>query len=69
MSDKPSKPNDPIFLDLVQRVARLEEKSIGLERSVNALSDRIGSIEGKMWWIIAGIVVSILLQILWRLIP
>jgi hypothetical protein len=67
---------DPLFIDLVQRVSKLEERSVGLEKLMGALKDDVGalkgrveSLEGKVWYIVVGIGVSILLQILLRLMP
>jgi hypothetical protein len=59
---------DPLFLDLAQRVARLEERTASLEKLVNMLKEKVESIEAKVWWIITGVGISILLQILLRLI-
>jgi hypothetical protein len=41
----------------------------GLERMVNMLKEKVESVESKVWWIITGVGLSILLQILLRLIP
>jgi uncharacterized Rmd1/YagE family protein len=68
VSDRPSKPNDPLLFDLAQRVAKLEERTTSLEKLINMMKDKMESIESKVWWIITGVGISILLQILLRLI-
>jgi hypothetical protein len=59
---------DPILLNAMERIARLEERSASLEKLVNMLKEKVESIEAKVWWIITGVGISILLQILLRLI-
>jgi polyhydroxyalkanoate synthesis regulator phasin len=50
----------PTIFELIQRVASLEAK-------VDLLEKQVEDLRGKVWLIIAGIVVSILVQILIRL--
>jgi len=56
--------DDPIVIDLLQRVSRLEARVDGLERSINTLKDKIDSIDGKTWYILTSIILAILLEIL-----
>jgi len=60
--------DDPIVIDLVQRVSRLEERTNSLERSVEYLKQRIESLDSKTWWILGSVILSILIQILFHVI-
>ena len=55
-------PGDPIVIEIVQRLARLEAR-------VDDLEKQLEDIKGKVWWLITGVILSILIQILLRLIP
>jgi len=66
--------NDPIvssFLsdisDLKIKVARLEERQNNLEKTVEYLKQKIEGIDSKIWYILSGVIVSIILQILLRM--
>jgi hypothetical protein len=74
-ASSPTQASDPLLFDLAQRVARLEERSASLEKLVGMLKDdvkalkaRVESVEGKVWWILGSVILSILLQVLLRLI-
>jgi hypothetical protein len=56
--------DDPIVIDLLQRVSRLEARVDGLERTINMLKDKIDSIDGKTWYILTSVILAILLEIL-----
>jgi archaellum component FlaC len=67
--------NDPIIIDIVQRISRLEAQYENIEKSISFLKEKIGSLEERVekvdsrtWWILGGIAISILIQILLRLI-
>jgi predicted RNase H-like nuclease (RuvC/YqgF family) len=60
--------DDPVVIDLLQRVSRLEARVDALERSITELRERAESIDSKTWWILTGVVLSILLQVLLRLL-
>ena len=60
--------DDPVVIDLVQRVSRLEERTNSLERSVEYLKQRIESLDSKTWWILGSVILSILIQILFHVI-
>jgi hypothetical protein len=60
--------NDPVLLDLVQRIAKVEERTNSMEKMVNDLHYRIESVDQRVWAILSGVVISILLQILLRLV-
>jgi len=62
---------DPIVIDLLQRVSRLEARVDGVEKIMNILKDKVEKLEqlvkevdSKTWYVVAGIVLSILIQIL-----
>jgi len=59
---------DPLVIDLLQRVSRLEARVDALERALNSLKERAESIDSKTWWILTGVVLSILIQVLTRLL-
>jgi cell division protein ZapA (FtsZ GTPase activity inhibitor) len=61
-------PNDPVVVDLLQRVSRLEARVDALEKAMAELRERAESIDSKTWWILTGVVLSILLQLLMRLL-
>jgi len=48
---------------LKERVARLEEKTSSLESVMNYLKTRIEKLDGKIWAILTGVILSILIQI------
>jgi archaellum component FlaC len=53
--------------DLKIKVARLEERQNNLERTVEYLKQKIEGIDSKVWYILSGVIVSIILQILLRM--
>jgi len=53
---------------LKERVARLEERTVGLEDTIKYLKQRIEKLNGKIWIILSGVILSILIQILMRLL-
>jgi cell division protein ZapA (FtsZ GTPase activity inhibitor) len=61
-------PKDPVVVDLLQRVSRLEARVDALEKAMAELRERAESIDSKTWWILTGVVLSILLQLLVRLL-
>jgi hypothetical protein len=68
--------DDPLFIELVAKVARLEERVNGVEKSlafvkekVEGLEKRVEKIDNRTWWILATIAVSIIVQVLLRVIP
>jgi len=68
--------DDPILVDLIARVARLEERVNGVERVISLLKEKIEGLERRVekvdnrtWWILATIAISIIVQILLRVIP
>lgn len=76
MSELEKKRDDPIILDLVARVARLEERVNGIEKTIafvkekiEGLERRVEKIDNRTWWILATIAVSIIVQVLLRAIP
>jgi archaellum component FlaC len=62
---------DPIIIDLLQRVSRLEARVDGVEKVMNILKEKVEqleevvkSVDSKTWYIVAGIAISILMEIL-----
>jgi hypothetical protein len=56
--------NDPIVIDLLQRVSRLEARVDNLEKTINELVGKIESVDSKTWYILTSIILAILLEIL-----
>jgi uncharacterized Rmd1/YagE family protein len=59
---------DPLLLDLAQRVSRLEARVEALEKITESVNNRVERVDLKTWWILSGIVVSILVQVLFHLV-
>jgi hypothetical protein len=59
---------DPLLLDLAQRVSRLEARVEALERVVGDIGSRVEKVDSKTWWILSGVILSILIQILFYLV-
>lgn len=75
-SDRMLDKDDPIVIDLVQRVSRLEERVSGVEREINWLKEsvreiksRIESVDSKTWAILVSVILTILVQILFKVVP
>jgi tetrahydromethanopterin S-methyltransferase subunit B len=65
------KANDPILSEIVglrERVAKLEQKSENMEGTLKAVKDRLEKLSDRVWYVLSGVVLSILLQILLRLL-
>jgi phage shock protein A len=71
--------NDPSIVQLIERIAKLEEKITNVEKRfderISSIEKRIEKLEcavkeynTKLWSLLAGIAVSIALQILSRLV-
>jgi hypothetical protein len=59
---------DPLLLDLAQRVSRLEARVEALERILGNVEGRVERVDLKTWWILSGVIASILIQILFYLV-
>jgi hypothetical protein len=75
MSKREGKDNDPLILDLAQRLSRVEERVGGLEKIVSILSDRLDRLEkrldkidSKTWGILTGVILSIITIILTKIL-
>jgi len=53
---------------LTERVARLEEDVKWIKNMLNDFEERLKQIEKREWYILSGVIISIWLQILMRLI-
>jgi chaperonin cofactor prefoldin len=60
--------DDPVVLDLVQRVTRLEAQVSDLRQSLNRLEESLDKLDSRLWYVITGIALSILVQILFYLL-
>jgi hypothetical protein len=74
MSRKEEKDN-PLILDLAQRLSRVEERVGSMEKIVNILSDRLDRLEkrldkidSKTWGILTGVILSIITIILTKIL-
>ena len=67
-SEKRLDKDDPIVIDLLQRVSRLEERTNNLEKAIESLKERVESIDGRTWLILASIILSIIIQILFKVV-
>jgi hypothetical protein len=67
-SEKRLDKDDPIVIDLLQRVSRLEERTNSLEKSVESLRQKIESIDSRTWYILASVILSILIQVLFHIV-
>jgi len=50
-------------IDLIQRVARLEERTTSLERDVTYIKKVLTRVDSRLWYVVAGIATTILTQI------
>jgi len=67
--------DDPLILDLAQRLTRVEERVSGLEKFMDSfqkrldnLEERLSKVDNKTWWILGSVIVGILLTILTRVL-
>jgi uncharacterized Rmd1/YagE family protein len=56
--------SDPVVIDLLQRVSRLEARVDALERTMNTLREKVEGIDSKTWYILTGVILGILIEIL-----
>ena len=66
-----SKKDDPLMVEIAglrERVARLEQKSENVESTLSTIKQRLEKLSDRIWYILSGVVISILLQILLRVI-
>ncbi|MCW1308316.1 MAG: hypothetical protein OH337_03850 [Candidatus Parvarchaeota archaeon] len=75
MGENQGERGNPLIMDLAQRVSKLETRVEGLEKLTTMLYDRIRSLEDKVdridsriWYVLSGVIASIAIQILMRLI-
>jgi predicted nuclease with TOPRIM domain len=61
------KEDNPIiskFTSIEVKIARLEERLNAYAKDVEEIKNRLNALEGKVWYIVTGILVTIALQIL-----
>jgi len=56
--------DDPVVIDLLQRVSRLEARVDALEKTMNTLREKVEGIDSKTWYILTGVILGILIEIL-----
>jgi uncharacterized protein YoxC len=56
--------SDPVVIDLLQRVSRLEARVDALEKTMNTLREKVEGIDSRTWYILTGIILAILIEIL-----
>jgi hypothetical protein len=59
-----SEEDNPLILDVAQRLSRVEERVGGLEKRLDRLERRLEGIDTRTWGILGSIIIVILLQIL-----
>jgi len=69
MTEKENNPkeDDPViskFTGIEVKIARLEERLNAYAKDVEEIKNRLNALEGKIWYIVTGILVTIALQIL-----
>jgi tetrahydromethanopterin S-methyltransferase subunit G len=69
MTEKENTPkdDDPIissFSSVQVKIARLEERLNAYAKDIEEIKNRLNALEGKVWYIATGILVTIALQIL-----
>ena len=74
MSEK--RRDDPVILEFAQRLSRLEARVDGVEKSIDYVKEKVKALElsvsridNRLWYVITGVILSILVQILLRVIP
>jgi len=67
--------NDPMILDLAQRLTRVEERLSGVEKFIDSLQkrldkleERLSSVDSKTWYILSGVILGVVLTILTRVL-
>jgi tetrahydromethanopterin S-methyltransferase subunit B len=67
----PKKGDDPVITEIVslrERVARLEQKSENMEGTLKSIKERLEKLGDRVWYVLSGVILSILLQILLRVL-
>jgi len=67
--------NDPIIVEIMQRLARVEARVDSVEKEISwikealkDLKERLESLDSRTWLILAGILATLLVEILLRVI-
>ena len=58
------KREDPLFLELSQRVARIEARLDGIEGALKDVKDKVRNLDSRLWYLLGGIVLSVLLALI-----
>ena len=56
--------DDPLFLELSQRVARIEARLEGIEGALRDVKEKVRNLDSKLWMLLGGIVLSVLLALI-----
>jgi hypothetical protein len=65
------KDNNPVMVEIAglrERVARLEQKSENMEGTLKTIKDRLDKLSDRVWYVLSGVILSILIQILLRVL-
>jgi hypothetical protein len=65
------KDDNPVMVEIAglrERVARLEQKSENMEGTLKTIKDRLDKLSDRVWYVLSGVILSILIQILLRVL-
>jgi tetrahydromethanopterin S-methyltransferase subunit B len=65
------KGDEPVIAEIVslrERVARLEQRTENMEGTLKTIKERLEKLSDRVWYILSGVILSILLQILLKVL-
>jgi intein/homing endonuclease len=65
------KDDNPVMVEIAglrERVARLEQKSENMEGTLKTIKERLEKLSDRVWYVLSGVILSILIQILLRVL-
>jgi hypothetical protein len=65
------KDDNPVMVEIAglrERVARLEQKTENMEGTLKTIKDRLDKLSDRVWYVLSGVILSILIQILLRVL-